>query len=122
MHEVRACLPAVRRTDPVPLAVFTWRAALLVVPPIALVAGILALAAIGGAAQGVAAAACAVAVAGVSLKGKPECSHAPGWLRMYIGLPIVASAVLLVAICARPFSSVSPRYPRIHLADRAGEV
>jgi cellulose synthase/poly-beta-1,6-N-acetylglucosamine synthase-like glycosyltransferase len=122
MHEVRASLPSIRLAAPLPLAVFMWRAALLVGPPAALVTIMLAISATAGTVHVLAAGLSAAVIGVVSLRGRPGRAHPPGLLRTWIGLPIVASAVLLAAICTRPFTSLSPRYPRIQLADRAREV
>ena len=122
MHEVRASLPSMRGVDLIPLAVFVWRAALLFTIPLALVGVLLAVSVFGGIVQGGAAGLSAVAIGAASLRGRPHRPYPAGWLRICIGLPVVTSAVLLAAICMRPFTSISPRYPRVHLADRAREI
>ena len=120
MHEVRASLPAAPGADSLPLFVFAWRAALLLTPPIALVGLIVAATLFGGLLHG--GRPCSLPASSAphrsgagraGLRPPGGCARASGCRSSPRGL--------LTAICLRPFTSISPRYPRIQLADRARE-
>ena len=122
MHEVRASLSLVRGADPLARTIFGARALMLVAPPLLLVGCMLAVAVLAGWGAAAAAALLAGGLGLAFLKSRPGRSGPPGLLTSWVGLPLVASAVLLAAICTRPFTSVSARYPRIQWADPAREV
>ena len=119
LHEMRSMLPRAWTADPLALTVLAWRGTLLVLPPVLLIVLASVLGIVGGWAYTlVAGGAMAWATAAFC---RPCSSREPGLLTSWLGLPIVTSAVLLTAVCLWPFTTISPRYPRVQMS-RAGEA